>query len=119
MQKKSNPLTGQIANRALPLILLTFTFAANLQGEGFRNPPAGAFDLGRAGGRIAQVDDSSAEQQNPANLVDLTNAQIQLTPSVVYIGVDYKSSVSPDSASTIKPWKLLPNFFASMPLKGG
>src|SRR5579871_1317813 len=59
--------------------------------EGFRNPPPGTFDLGRAGGRIAQVDDSSAVQNNPANLVDLASPEFQFTPSIVYIGVDYTS----------------------------
>jgi long-chain fatty acid transport protein len=94
---------------------MTFT-AANLYAEGFRNPPAGAFDLGRPGGRIAQVDDSSAVQHNPANLVDVTNLEGQFTPSVVYISVD-SHSASGDSASTRKPLKLLPNFFVSLPLK--
>jgi long-chain fatty acid transport protein len=104
------------ANPASWLIGLTIFSAANLYAEGFRNPPSGTFDLGRAGGRIAQVDDSSAVQQNPANLVDITNREFQLTPSIVYISVDSHSS-SGDSASTRNPWKLLPNFFASLPLK--
>lgn len=86
--------------------------------EGFRNPPPGTFDLGRAGGRIAQVDDSSAVQQNPANLTDLTNAEFQLTPTVVYIHVDYRSP-SGETANTTDPWKLLPNVFATMPLYNG
>jgi long-chain fatty acid transport protein len=93
-----------------------FVFAVNLKGEGFRNPPPGTFDLGRAGGRIAQIDDSSAVQQNPANLVDLTNLEAQLTPTIVYISADFHSS-SGQSASTKDPWKLLPNFFAAIPLK--
>jgi long-chain fatty acid transport protein len=95
---------------------LTFLSAISLNAEGFRNPPPGTFDLGRAGGRIAQVDDSSAVQQNPANLVDLTNIEAQLTPTIVYISSSF-TSPSGQSASTKDPWKLLPNFFASMPLK--
>ena len=47
------------------IVLFSATVAYS---EGFRNPPPGTFNLGRAGGRIAQVDDSSAVQQNPANL---------------------------------------------------
>lgn len=86
--------------------------------EGFRNPPPGTFDLGRAGGRTAQVDDASAVQQNPANLVDLTNREFQFTPSVVYIHIDFRSP-SGETASTEKPWKLLPNVFASLPLCDG
>ncbi|HLX70871.1 MAG TPA: outer membrane protein transport protein, partial [Verrucomicrobiae bacterium] len=86
--------------------------------EGFRNPPPGTFDLGRAGGRIAQVDDSSAVQQNPANIIDLLTPQLQFTPTVVYIHADYRSP-SGQTASTKDPWKFLPNLFATMPLYDG
>jgi long-chain fatty acid transport protein len=84
-------------------------------GEGFRNPPPGAFNLGRAGGRIAHVDDSSAVAQNPANLVELTGPEFQFTPGAVYIKVDYEAADG-DTATTKNPWKLLPNFFAGVPL---
>lgn len=87
-------------------------------GEGFRNPPPGAFNLGRAGGRIAHVDDSSAALQNPANLVDLTRPEVQFSPSVVYIHVDYESPAGAE-AETKNPWKLLPNLFGSLPLADG
>ena len=95
-----------------------FAVVAGAFSEGFRNPTIGTFGLGRSGGRIAQVDDSTAVQQNPANLIGITNAEIQLTPSVVYISADFQSTTVPgQSASTKDPWKLLPNFFASVPLK--
>jgi long-chain fatty acid transport protein len=97
-------------------IAITFLSLVISNAEGFRNPPPGTFDLGRAGGRIAQVDDSSAVQQNPANLVDVTNMEFQLTPSVVYIDVDYHG-LSGDFAETKDPWKTLPNLFASIPSK--
>jgi len=84
--------------------------------EGFRNPPAGAANLGRAGGRIAFVDDSSAIAQNPANLVNLQSPEFQFAPSVVYIKVDYQSFTGA-TATTDNPWKFLPNFFISTPLK--
>jgi len=83
--------------------------------EGLRNPPPGAFNLGRAGGRIAQVDDSSAVTQNPANLMDVKEREFQFTPSIVYMSVDFDSPSG--SAHTIHPWKPLPNIFASFPLK--
>ena len=51
------------------------SLTTHLTAEGFRNSPPGAFSLGRAGGRIAQIDDSSAVQQNPANLIDLSQQQ--------------------------------------------
>ena len=84
--------------------------------EGFRNPPAGAANLGRAGGRIAHVDDASAIAQNPANLVDLQSPEFQFAPSAVYIKVDYQSPGGV-TATTGNPWKFLPNLFISAPLK--
>jgi long-chain fatty acid transport protein len=75
--------------------------------------------LGRAGGRIAQIDDASAIQQNPANLVDVAGMEFQLTPSIVYINADFKSTTTGQSATTEQPWKLLPNLFASAPLCDG
>jgi long-chain fatty acid transport protein len=112
---EKNGAVKNCANRILWIFAL-FLSATMLNAEGFRNPPPGTFDLGRAGGRIAQVDDSSAVQQNPANLVDVTNIEAQLTPSIIYISVKDQSP-SGQSVGTTDPWKLLPNFFASMPLK--
>ena len=116
MQKKLNQKIGRTTNPVLWCVMAAFVSTLNLGAEGFRNPPPGAFNLGRAGGRIAQVDDSSAVQQNPANLVDLTNAEAQLAPTIVYIRSSFEGT-SGQSARTIDSWKLLPNFFVSVPLK--
>jgi long-chain fatty acid transport protein len=97
---------------------LSVLSTATLRGEGFRDATTGAFDLGRSGGRIAQVDDATAVQNNPANLVDVTNIVAELDPSIIYINVDYKSPTGTQSASTMHPLKLLPNFFLSAPLFG-
>lgn len=99
---------------AIALVL----FHLSAVGEGFRNPPPGTFNLGRAGGRIAHVDDASSVVQNPANMVDLTGAEVQLSPSIVYIRADYESP-SGVTAETEEPWKLLPNAFATVPLADG
>ena len=90
--------------------------AVSLKAEGFRDATIGAFDLGRSGGRIAQVDDATAIQNNPANLVDVTNAMAEFDPSVIYDNANYKSPNGSQSASTTHPWKGLPNFFVSAPL---
>jgi hypothetical protein len=37
--------------------------ASSALAEGFRNPPSGAFNLGQAGGRTAQTDDSSSTSE--------------------------------------------------------
>jgi long-chain fatty acid transport protein len=97
-------------------MLVFVSMAATAYGEGFRNSTIGTSDLGRSGGRIAQVDDATAVQHNPANLVGITNIEAQFTPSVIYINVDYQSPFG-QSASTIHPWKVLPNFFLALPLK--
>ena len=104
--------------RNLSRIAFLLLSAAALNAEGFRDATIGAFDLGRSGGRIAQVDDSTAVQNNPANLMDVTNAEVQFAPSVIYISVDYQAP-NGQSASTIHPLKVLPNFFASMPVDEG
>ncbi|MGC3960496.1 MAG: outer membrane protein transport protein [Verrucomicrobiota bacterium] len=104
----------------VPLVLglgLLLTYAS-VYGEGFRNPPPGTFSLGRSGGRIAHVDDSSAVHQNPANLIDLKESEVQFTPSIVYMGVDFDSSAAPgQSSKTEDPWKFLPNLFWATPLE--
>src|SRR6476469_1712993 len=76
-------------------------------GEGFRNPPAGAYSLGRAGGRYAQNDDPSTIVQNPANFVDFGSTEFSIAPSGVYIHVEHENS----NSETTDPWKLLPNLF--------
>lgn len=99
------------------LALAIFAGTMTAPAEGFRNSTIGASDLGRSGGRIAQVDDATAVQHNPANMLNVTNAELQFTPSVIYINVDYTSANGSQSATTIHPWKALPNFFAVIPLK--
>lgn len=101
----------------LPAVLL-LALGTVANAEGFRNSPPGAFNLGRAGGRIAHVDDSSAVQQNPANLMDISQAEVQLTPSIIYMSADFKSSTG-QKAKTEDPWNVLPNLFASAPLMNG
>ncbi|MFM2294253.1 MAG: hypothetical protein RLZZ350_666 [Verrucomicrobiota bacterium] len=108
-------------NRALKqtLVAVAVTLAsARTFAEGFRNSPAGAFGLGRAGGRIAQVDDASAISQNPANLADLKASEVQFTPSVIYMDVKFDSAFG-FSARTEKPWKYLPNLFIAKPILDG
>lgn len=106
--------------RFLPALAASFTLLVlgHIYAEGFRNPPPGTFDLGRAGGRVAQVDDASVVQQNPANIADLTTTELQFTPSIIYFKVDYDSPTG-QSAQTRDPWHVLPNFFVATPLDDG
>jgi len=115
---RANNRPGRLLARSAFLLGVLGFGSLPADAEGFRNPPPGTFDLGRAGGRIAQVDDSSAVQQNPANMTDLLTPEIQFTPTIVYIHADYRSP-SGQTASTKNPWKFLPNLFATMPLYDG
>lgn len=128
MNKRQNALKNQghqtyfagFALKLTAIILGVMMSALALQAEGFRNPPPGAFGLGRAGGRIAHVQDSSAVTHNPANLVTLTNTEVQIAPGLVYMGVDFTSAVAPgQTAETENSWKPLPSAYFSMPLKDG
>ena len=113
--KKRARHRSQIQKYVWPAVAVV-GMATVAKSEGFRNQTIGTSDLGRSGGRIAQVDDPTAVQQNPANIVGITNVQAELTPSAVYYKINYKSNASSDSATTEHPWKLLPNAFVSVPV---
>jgi long-chain fatty acid transport protein len=98
-------------------LLCSLSIAALLpiaHGEGFRNPPAGAFALGRAGGRYAQNDDPSTVVHNPANFVDFDTIEASVAPSFVYIHIEHQNAGV--KTETVDPWKTLPNFFVSAPI---
>ena len=82
-------------------------------GEGFRNPPPGAFSLSRAGGRRAQIDTADAAYHNPANVVNIPGIAVELSPTFVYIKVEHQNSVTGESAETTDSFKILPNAFAT------
>src|SRR6478735_7113514 len=99
------------------IVIIGFIFCPGFSfSEGFRNPPPGAFGLGRAGGRIAHVQDASAVTHNPANLIALTNFEAQAAMGLVYMNVDYSSAATGQSAQTENPWKPLPAAFFATPL---
>ncbi len=95
---------------------LLAAFALTAAAEGFRNPTIGTFGLGRSGGRVAQVDDASAVQHNPANLTDLKAPELAYEQGLVYAKVDYTSPTGL-SAETREPWKILPAVFAAWPIE--
>jgi long-chain fatty acid transport protein len=82
-------------------------------GEGFRNPPPGAFSLARAGGRRAQIDTPDAAYHNPANLVDIPGIAVEVTPTFVYLKVKHENALTGQHAETTDPFKILPNAFAT------
>lgn len=86
-----------------------------LHGEGFRNPPAGAYSLGRAGGRYAQNDDPSTVVHNPANFVDFESTRLSVAPGFVYIHIEHEGGAGVKTETT-DPWKTLPSFFLSHPI---
>lgn len=83
--------------------------------EGFRSPTIGAAGLGNSGGRVVFVDDASAATHNPANLMKLDRWEASFEPTVAYHSVEYRSPLG-GTASTEKPWKPMPHFFAGGPV---
>lgn len=81
--------------------------------NGFRNPPAGAEALGRVGGKIAQADDASAVEHNPANMVDLKTPEAMAAMTVISAGTEFSSPAG--SAKTDDSWKYLPDLFVVIP----
>lgn len=84
--------------------------------EGFRNPANGPLGLARAGGGVAWIDDATAITVNPANLVELKQPSFSVAPNFVYVKVDYTSG-NGQSAVSKNPWKILPNLYATIPIK--
>lgn len=93
-------------------VIAVFTSSWGLA-SGFRNPPAGAEALGRVGGKIAQVDDASAVEHNPANITGITDPEVMVSLTLINTGTDYQSPFG--SASTRDDWKYLPDLFAVLP----
>lgn len=105
---------GRLTLSIVGLILTAYAMTA----EGLRVIPPSAFGLDRSGARFAQVEDASAVWHNPANLVNLTNAQLEFAPSAIHLKVDYDSPTG-TSVETKNPWKFLLGGFGSVPFKDG
>jgi long-chain fatty acid transport protein len=93
--------------------------ASQAYGEGFRNPPPGAFSLARAGGRRAQIDTPDAAYHNPANVVDIAGVTAEFSPTFVYLKVEHQNALTGQQAETTDPFKILPNAFATFPIQEG
>jgi long-chain fatty acid transport protein len=117
MKRNMRQADSQQRKIAIGFYAATACSVAMVHAEGFRDATTGAFDLGRSGGRIAHVDDATAVQNNPANLVDVTNVVAELDPSIIYINVNYQAP-NGQSASSLHPLKVLPNFFMAAPILG-
>ena len=85
--------------------------------EGFRNPPEGGASMGRVGGNIALDEDASAVSRNPANLVLLPGAEVEVGANIIHSRVKFTSALSGCTDESEDPWKYLPYVFASVPLK--
>lgn len=96
--------------------LLMCTVVYSGHANGFRNPPDGAFSLGRAGGKIAHVEDASAISINPANLATLGQPQVQVGATFVESDTSY---TGPDGrkSDTDGGTAILPSIFSAMPLQ--
>ncbi len=94
---------------------LVGVMVAGLAGaQGLRNPPEGAVALGHVGGAVVLTEDASAVSHNPANLVDLKQAEVLPTLTVIHTETDFTGPAG--TATTDSPWKMLPNVFAAYPI---
>lgn len=82
--------------------------------DGFRNPPDTAAALGKAGKHIVWVDDASAVFYNPANMVDVSSRQVQVSTLLGYSRADYTGPFG--RTETERPWGVLPAFSLAWPL---
>jgi len=99
---------------AVGVAMLLAAWAATAHANGFRNPPEGANALGRAGGKIATINDASAVAHNPANLMDLTNSAIQVALTPLHSETTFRGPMGL-TQKTDNPWAFLPNAFAVWP----
>ncbi len=115
--KKGSTVLGRAAWQRLLMAGMTagLMHGGHARGEGFRDPTSSAFELGRAGGRIAQGDDASSVAANPANLTDVSTAELQISPEAIYFRVRYQAASGGEVSST-DPWKFLPDVFTAIPL---
>jgi len=96
--------------------MVVLAVVSNIWAEGFRNPPAGAGALGHGGDDIVWGEGPGSVAQNPANLVNLTAAQMAVEPGFVFIRSSYRSPGGV-TGTTEEPWKALPAMFAGIPIK--
>lgn len=97
------------------LVGLSGLAVPNSHAEGFRNPPAGSQALGRSGAKIALIDDATAVTHNPANLTEIGSFSGLATLLSVHVSTRYQGAAG--TAETVQPWKLVPAFYVSAPLK--
>jgi long-chain fatty acid transport protein len=93
-------------------VLLTLGVAT--RADGFRNPPATATALSKAGACTVWVDDASAVFYNPANLSDVSAPQLQLSGLVTYSGAEYRGVVG--GTETEDAWAAIPAIALAWPL---
>lgn len=97
--------------------LLLALLLAEARAEGIRNPPPGGGALGRSGGRVAYIADTTAVLHNPANLVGLERPQMVMAPTLLHYSTDFTSDLA-GRAETRSPLKFLPNGFMAAPGPG-
>jgi long-chain fatty acid transport protein len=96
-------------------VLAVIGVTSSALANGFRNPPEGAWAMGRTGGKIAQVDDASAVTHNPANLTQVPQPEAAVSLTLIHTETEFSAPYG--STGTEDPWKFLPNVFVAVPLE--
>lgn len=94
------------------LLLLNF---GNAFADGFRNPPAGAAGLGRAGVNINHAEDASSVFYNPANMLLPETTAVQAGLALARLKTDFKSEFGTEGMRD--SWHAMPYAFAIHPLE--
>ncbi len=102
----------------LGLVFIMTVLFGDAHADGFRNPPESATALGRAGGKIAGIDDASAVTINPANMVLLESPQVMAGVTLGYGRKEFRSVTGAKTRSD-DPWAYMPALFYAMPLGEG
>ncbi|HPF98684.1 MAG TPA: outer membrane protein transport protein [Kiritimatiellia bacterium] len=108
-------VTCVCAKRVVSVVVILLAAAVAAPGSGFRNPPEDAQALGRPGGKIAIVENATAVEHNPANLMYLEGVEAEVGATFVYAKSDF-NSVLGFSETTENNLKVLPALYFGLPL---
>ena len=111
---------------SLLLLPVGMALVANVQADGYRNPPPTAAGIAKSGVHSAFVDDASAISYNPANLGMQTNHSLVVAGTFAQAQNTYSTAIPdlstvppgtiPVQIESDDPWQMLPNLYYSQPV---
>jgi len=108
-------VTGVCVKQVFNVAVIFLAMAVMVAGSGFRNPPEDAQALGRPAGKIAIVENATAVEHNPANLIWLKGPEVQAGVTFIHAESEFDSALG-FSESTENNLKLLPALYFGLPV---